>query len=118
MMIERYATTPRMSQAVAGGGFVFLSGQVAANPTPSVKEQTDQILQRIDHLLAAAGSNREHILSASVWLADISQFAEFNSVWDAWVAKDHSPARATVEARLAAPEYLVEIAVIALRATG
>ena len=77
--------------------------------------QTQQILSEIDRLLAASGSDKERILSATVYLADIATFAEMNAAWDAWVSPENPPARATVEAKLAAPEYLVEIVVVAAR---
>jgi len=113
-MIERFEQNARMSQAVKAGGLIFLAGQVASDPVPSIREQSEQILARIDALLEAAGSDRAHLLSVSVWLADMAQFSEFNSVWDAWVVQGHAPARATVEARLATPAYLIEIAATAL----
>lgn len=116
MTIERFEVGPRMSQAVAHGGMVYLAGQVAVETKGrSVREQTTEILGRIDALLAAAGSDKRKLLSASVWLADIGTFAEMNGVWDAWVSPGNTPARACVEARLAAPQYLVEIAVVAAR---
>jgi enamine deaminase RidA (YjgF/YER057c/UK114 family) len=102
-----------MSQAVVHGTTVYLAGQVAADPSQDVAGQTRQILGQIDALLAEAGTDRSRILSANVWLADVSTFAQMNSVWDQWVDPAHPPARATVEARLAAPQYKVEIAVIA-----
>lgn len=114
MTIERFETGKRMSQAVVHGGLVFLAGQVALGA--SVDEQTRNILDQIDMLLDRAGSDRTKILSATIWLADMSTFAEMNAVWDAGVPEGHAPARATVEAKLAAPEFAVEIAVIA--ATG
>ena len=117
-MIERFEQSNRMSQAVSAGGFVFLAGQVAPDPVPSVAAQTEQILARIDALLESAGSDRTQLVSVSVWLADIGQFNAFNAVWDNWVASGQSPARATVEARLAAPAYLVEIAAIAFKGTS
>lgn len=113
-MIKRLETGPRMSQAVVANGFVFLAGQVAEDPVPSVAAQTRDILASIDRLLAAAGSDRTRILSATIWLADIAGFAEMNSEWDQWVPTGHAPARATVEARLAASQYLVEIGIVAL----
>ena len=113
-MITRYQTGPRMSQAVKANGFVFTAGQVAATPTPSVTAQTAQILAQIDQLLSDAGSDKTKIVSASIWLADIAGFAEMNSEWDKWVPAGNAPARATVEAKLATPAYLVEIAVIAV----
>jgi enamine deaminase RidA (YjgF/YER057c/UK114 family) len=102
-----------MSQAVAHGGLVFLAGQVAADPAQDIAGQTRQILGQIDALLAEAGSDKSRILSATIWLADISTFAEMNSVWDAWVIPGSTPARATVEARLAGPDFKVEIAAVA-----
>jgi enamine deaminase RidA (YjgF/YER057c/UK114 family) len=113
MSIRRIDVGPRMSQAVIHGKTVYLAGQVAADPKADVTGQTEQILAQIDKLLAAAGTDKTRILSANVWLADISTFADMNRAWDAWVAKGNTPARATTEAKLAAPEYKVEIACIA-----
>lgn len=115
MTIKRIQSGPRMSQAVVHGGLVYLSGQVAqadANAT-TVAAQTKVILDQIDRLLAEAGTSKERLLSASIWLADIATFDQMNEVWDKWIAKGAAPARATVEARLARPAFLVEIAVIA-----
>jgi len=112
-MIKRLESGPRMSQAVAHGNTVYLSGQVADDPSMDVAGQTRQILASIDKLLAAAGSDKTRILSATIYLAEISTFAQMNAEWDAWVPQGHTPARATVEARLAAPQYKVEIQVIA-----
>jgi enamine deaminase RidA (YjgF/YER057c/UK114 family) len=111
MTIQRYEVGPRMSQAVVHGGIAYLAGIVADQPVPSVTEQTQEILAKIDRLLAAVGSDKSRILKANIWLSDISRFGEMNAAWDAWVDKDHPPARATVESRLASPEYLVEIMV-------
>ncbi|HET7505660.1 MAG TPA: RidA family protein, partial [Kofleriaceae bacterium] len=111
MTIERFEIGPRMSQAVVYGGVAYLAGIVADDLVPSVGDQTRQILAKIDRLLATCGSDKSRILKANIWLADISRFDEMNAVWDAWVAKDSPPARATVEARLAGPAYLVEIMV-------
>ena len=113
MTIKRLQAGPRMSQAVAYNGLVFIAGQVAPNPTPSVTEQTRQVLGRIDELLAQAGTDKTKLLSANVWLTDIGKFAEMNAVWDAWVSPGNTPARATVEAKLATPDFLVEIMVVA-----
>lgn len=114
MTIERFETGTRMSQAVVFGNLAFLAGQVAVNaPGGSVAEQTTDILNRIDLLLGHVGSDRKKILSATIWLADMSTFAEMNAVWDAWVPEGHAPARATVEAKLADPQFVVEIAIIA-----
>ena len=112
--IERLEIGSRMSQAVVHNGVVYLAGQVAADAQGApVKEQTLNILQRIDKLLAAAGTDKTRLLSATIWLADMATFADMNSVWDKWVAEGATPARATVEAKLASPVYTVEIAVIA-----
>jgi enamine deaminase RidA (YjgF/YER057c/UK114 family) len=113
MSIKRLKPGPRMSQAVIHGSTVYLAGQVAADPVPDVKKQTLQILAQIDELLAAAGSDKTKLLSANIWLSDIRTFADMNSVWDGWVSAGNAPARATVEAKLAGPQYLVEIGVIA-----
>jgi enamine deaminase RidA (YjgF/YER057c/UK114 family) len=114
-MIERLQPGPRMSQAVIHGETVYLAGQVADDTSADVTGQTRQILAAIDRLLAAAGTDKTRILSATVYLADIGTFAEMNAAWDAWVPAGHTPARATVEARLAAAVYQVEIQVIAAR---
>ncbi len=112
--IKRIEPGARMSQAVVHGGVAYLSGQVALDAGgQSVTAQTTNILSRIDAVLAAAGTDKTKLLSASIWLSDISTFAEMNAVWDAWVAPDCAPARATVESKLAAPQFTVEIAVIA-----
>lgn len=115
MTIKRFDIGPRMSQAVVHGNLVFLAGQVADDPVPSVGEQTRQILARIDRLLSDAGSDKSKLLSANIWLTDIGRFSEMNAVWDAWVSPGNTPARATVQAVLAAPQYLVEIMVTAAR---
>jgi enamine deaminase RidA (YjgF/YER057c/UK114 family) len=112
--IQRFESGTRMSQAVVCGGFAFLAGQVAVDaPGASVAEQTKNILARIDALLAKVGSDREKILSATIWLADMAGFQEMNAVWDRWVPSGHAPARATVEAKLAEAQYSVEISVTA-----
>ena len=112
-MIKRLQPGPRMSQAVVHGNTVYLAGQVAADPSADVPGQTRQVLDAIDRLLEEAGTDKTRILSATIYLADIGTFAQMNSVWDGWVPAGHTPARATVEAALAAPVYKVEIQVIA-----
>ncbi len=114
MSIQRIESGPRMSQAVVANGFVYLAGQVATDPTANVEGQTRQVLGEIDRLLAAAGSRKDRIVSATIYLADVATFAEMNRAWEAWVPADGKPARATVEAKLVAPEYRVEIQVTAL----
>lgn len=115
MSIKRHHNGPRMSQAVEHGNIVYLAGQVASNTAGGVTEQTREVLGQIDKLLAECGTNKSKLLSATVYLADIGKFQDMNSVWDAWVDAKNAPARATVEARLAAPQYLVEICVIAAK---
>lgn len=112
MTIRRIEPGPRMSQTVVHGGVVYLAGQVGA-PGASVAEQTRAVLAQVDRLLAEAGSDRSRLLSATIWLADIADFAEMNSVWEAWIDPANPPARATGECRLAAPEFKVEIIVTA-----
>ena len=112
-MIQRLHLGPRMSQAVIHGNTVYLAGQVAADPTRDVPGQTREVLDAIDRLLAEAGTDKTRILSATIYLADIGTFAQMNSAWDPWVPPGHTPARATVEAKLAAPQYQVEIQVVA-----
>lgn len=111
MTIRRIENGPRMSQAVVHNQTVYLAGQVAGGA--SVAEQTRAILGQIDALLAAAGSDKTKILTATIYLTDIASFGEMNQEWEKWVVPGETPARATVEAGLAAPEYKVEIAVIA-----
>jgi len=115
MTIKRIEAGPRMSQAVVHGDKVYLAGVVAKDASVGVKEQTQQILADIDRLLALAGSDKTKILTANIWLSDISTFAEMNAAWDAWVPAGHTPARATVESKLAAPQYKVEIMVQAAK---
>lgn len=111
--IVRLQVGPRMSQAVCHGGLVYLAGQVAEDVALDVSGQTREVLAAIDRLLEEAGTDKTHILQASVYLTDIADFAAMNAVWDAWVPQGHTPARVTVEARLAAPAYCVEIQVVA-----
>lgn len=111
--IVRLHVGPRMSDAVIHNGVVYLAGQVADDPSQGVGGQTAQILATIDRLLAEAGSDKTRILSAQIFLSDIATFGEMSKVWDAWVPQGHTPARATVEAKLATPAYKVEIKVVA-----
>lgn len=112
MTIRRIDIGPRMSQIVIHGDTVYLAGQVGA-PGESVAAQTKGILATIDELLAKAGSDKTKILQAIIWLDDMSTFAEMNGEWDKWVSQGHTPARATGEAKLAGPEYKVEIIITA-----
>jgi enamine deaminase RidA (YjgF/YER057c/UK114 family) len=114
MTIKRIKSGPRMSQAVVHGNVVYLAGQVCPDAAATtVAAQARIVLGQIDGLLAEAGTSKQRLLSANIWLKDIGTFSEMNEVWDKWVAPGATPARATVEARLAGPQYLIEIAVIA-----
>ena len=110
-MIERLHTSDRMSKIVNHNGTIYLCGQVGAGAT--VAEQTADCLSRVDALLIEAGSDRAHMLHATIWLADMADFAEMNAVWDAWVPQGHAPARACGEAKLARDVLKVEIIVTA-----
>ncbi|MBV8689094.1 MAG: RidA family protein [Candidatus Eremiobacteraeota bacterium] len=112
MSITRIAPGTRMSQAAVYNGFVFTAGQVD-DQSPTVAGQTERVLEKIDTLLTQAGTNRSQIISANIWLSDIASFDEMNAVWEAWIDRQNPPTRATVESRLAGPEYKVEIAVTA-----
>ena len=111
MTITRIEPGPRMSQAVVHNNTVYLAGQVGHGD--SVTEQTKDALAQVERLLAEVGSAKEKILSATIWLADMADFAEMNAVWDAWVDPANPPTRACGEARLATPDYHVEVMVIA-----
>ncbi len=115
MTIDRHHVGPRMSQIVVHGDTVYLAGQVADDPSADVRGQTEQILAKIDRYLAEAGTDKSRLLSATIWLADIGTFNEMNGVWDPWIDPKNPPARACVEAKRAAPQYRVEIGVIAAR---
>jgi enamine deaminase RidA (YjgF/YER057c/UK114 family) len=116
MKVERHEVGPRMSKAVVHGDTVYLAGVVADKAKgKSVTEQTKEILSIIDGLLAKAGTDKSKLLSTNIWITDMANFAEMNAVWDAWVSAGNTPARATVEAKLATPEYKVEIMVVAAR---
>jgi enamine deaminase RidA (YjgF/YER057c/UK114 family) len=116
MSIERLHVGKRMSQAVIRGDTVYLAGQVAQDAAGrSVAEQTKDILKIIDGLLAEAGTDKSKLLTAQIWLSDIATFDEMNGVWDAWVAPGNPPVRACVEAKLARPQFTVEIMVSAAR---
>lgn len=111
--IKRIECGQRMSQAVVANGTVWLAGQVA-EPGKSVTEQTQAILAQIETLLKKAGTDKTRIVAAQIWLADMADFKEMNTVWDAWVPQGHAPTRAAGESKLATPDYKVEIIVTAV----
>lgn len=116
MTIQRIQTNKRMSQAVIHGDTIYLAGQVALDrPGASFGDQTRNVLDRIDALLKEVGSDKSKLLSATIWLSDMRGFEEMNAVWDAWLPEGAAPARATVEAKLATPQFTVEIGIVAAR---
>jgi enamine deaminase RidA (YjgF/YER057c/UK114 family) len=111
--IQRLHPEARFSDAAIHAGTVYLAGQVADDASQDIVGQTRQVLATIDRLLGEAGSDKTRILRAQVYLADIADFDGMNVAWDAWVAAGAAPPRATVEARLARPEWRVEVVVTA-----
>jgi len=114
MSITRIDSTPRMSRIVAHNETIYLCGQTAKDATKDIKEQTITTLEKVEELLEKAGSDKEHILSVTIYLRDMKDFAAMNEIWDAWVVDGSQPARACVEARMARAELLVEMSVIAV----
>jgi enamine deaminase RidA (YjgF/YER057c/UK114 family) len=112
-MIQRHQTKQRMSRIVIHNDTIYLCGQVCKDATKDIGEQTATMLEKVDELLLESGSDREHLLSSTIYIRDMKDFATMNEVWDAWVPAGHAPARACLEARMARPELLVEISVIA-----
>jgi len=111
--IERIGTNKRMSQIVKNSNTIYLSGQVGNKDTKDLKKQTSEVLEKVENLLKDAGTDKSKILSATIYLTDINFFEDMNEVWDNWLPQNCAPARATVEAKLALPELLVEICIIA-----
>ena len=115
MAIKRHDTGPRMSQAVETDTTVYLAGLVASEPVADPKAQAEQILAKVDNYLARCGSDKSKVLSAQIWLANMAYFSAVNEVWDAWIDAANPPARACVESKLVAPQYMVEIMVVAAK---
>ena len=113
MSIKRHHVGPRMSEAVVHNGTIYLAGQVAGDTSADPAGQTRQCLAEIDRILGELGSDKTKILAAQIFLSDIAYFKAMNEVWDGWVPSGATPARATVESKLATPKHLVEIKVIA-----
>tara|TARA_R110001583_G_scaffold112883_1_gene262982 strand:- start:429 stop:776 length:348 start_codon:yes stop_codon:yes gene_type:complete len=113
MTIKRIGSNDRMSKIVKHNGTVYLCGQTACDPAWDTAEQTQRCLDKVDGLLEEAGSHRDRILSVTIYIRDMKDFAAMNTVWDAWVAEGNKPARACVEARMARPDILVELSVVA-----
>ena len=119
MAIQRIEVTtgpgPRMSRCVVNGDMVYVCGLTASDTSADVKGQTQQILDNIDHYLSEAGTDKSKLLQAQLWITDMANFADMNSVWNAWVDPENPPVRACVKADLARPEILVEIMVTATK---
>jgi enamine deaminase RidA (YjgF/YER057c/UK114 family) len=113
MSITRLHVGPRLSEVAIHAGVVYLAGQVAEDTSSDITGQTQQVLAAIERLLAEAGSDKTHILQATIFVKSMQDFPAMNAVWDKWVVKGQTPPRATVESALASPAYLVEIKVIA-----
>ena len=114
MNIRRVGSGPRMSQAIIHNNVVYLAGQVPADKIGgSISEQTRNVCDRIDAALAEAGTDKRHMLTATIFLADAKNFDEMNTIWDAWVPPDATPGRATIEARLMHPGFGIEICIVA-----
>lgn len=113
MAIRHLDNNGRYSKAVIHHDVAYLAGQVAANPVPDVKDQTQQVLNQIDELLSRCGTNKTNLLSAEIFLSDMRHFEQMNQVWDAWVCSNRAPTRTPIEARMASPEFLVEVQVTA-----
>jgi len=113
MTITRLETKPRMSRIVKHNGVIYLCGQVCKDASQGITEQTSSMLEKVDELLTQAGSDKKHILSATIYVKDMNDFSQMNEVWDAWVPDGYAPARACVEAAMAREVLLVEISVVA-----
>lgn len=113
MTITRQETKTRMSRIVKHNGVIYLCGQVCKDANQGIEEQTSSMLVKVDELLAQAGSDKEHILSATIYIKDMNDFSQMNKVWDNWIPEGYAPARACVEASMARDVLLVEISVIA-----
>ena len=113
MVIRHIDPGPRLSEATISGNRIHCSGMIPEDTSRDITSQVEQTLAEIDSLLAKGGSDKTKILSAVIWLADISDFAAMNAVWDAWVVPGQTPARATVQAKLNDPKMKIEIMVVA-----
>ncbi len=111
--IQRFHVGARLSETAVHNGTVYLAGQVPDDLTKDLRGQTQEVLAMVDRLLAEAGSDKSRILMAQIFLADIGEIGAMNEVWDAWIPAGHTPPRATVQARMAKADYLIEIVVTA-----
>lgn len=118
MTIKRFHVGKTLSEIAVHGDTIYLAGQIAEDTTHGIEGQTREVLGHVDRLLAEAGSDKSHILMCQIFLADIKDYAGMNAAWNEWVSEGHAPPRATVEARLAKTEWLVEMVVTAARKQG
>jgi enamine deaminase RidA (YjgF/YER057c/UK114 family) len=112
-MVQRFDVGPRLSEMAVHNGVCYLAGQVAADGTQDMTGQARQVLAQIDGLLARAGTDKSRILMCQIFVVDLAEFPALNAVWEQWVAPGNAPPRATVQARLAKPEWKVEMVVTA-----
>lgn len=115
MSIVRHEPSKILSQAVENGGLIHLAGICADDASKGARGQTEEILAKVDALLAKCGSNKSKVLTATIWVTDIRNRAEMNEAWTAWTDPKNLPARACVEAKLADPRFLVEIMIVAAK---
>lgn len=113
-MIQRFDTGPRMSEMTVYNGVAYLAGQIADDTSEDIAGQTRQVLAAIDRLLALAATDKSRILRAEIFMTDLAEFAEMNKVWEEWVSPGNTPARATVQAKLADPAWKIEIVITAV----
>ena len=113
MTVSRFHVGKRLSETAIHNGVVYLAGQIAEDTKQDIVGQTHEVLGHIDRLLAEANSDKQHILSAQIFISDMANFAAMNQIWDEWVVAGHTPPRVTVQAALADPACLIEIVVIA-----
>lgn len=113
MAVQRFHVGPRLSEIAVHNGTVYLAGQIAEDTKQDIAGQMREVLGHVDRLLAEAGSDKSLILSTQIYLSDMANFAVVNDVWDEWVPNGNTSPRATVQAKLADPECLVEVVVVA-----
>jgi enamine deaminase RidA (YjgF/YER057c/UK114 family) len=111
--IQRFDQNNRRSRAVVYGGLVFLAGQVARNPDGDIRQQAREALEKVDEMLAQAGTDKSRVLNATIWLRDMNDYQGFNEVWDQWVIQGETPARCCGKVALADPRQRVEVMVVA-----
>nr|WP_221933909.1 RidA family protein [Tepidimonas aquatica] len=109
MMVQRFDVGPRLSEMAIHNGTVYLAGQVPDDPSQDIEGQTRQVLAMVDALLARAGTDKTKLLMVQIYLADMADYDGMNRAWDAWVAAGHTPPRATVQAKLAHPDWKIEV---------